>query len=77
LTRFNPVKFFVIFFIGKIIITTLGAYLGSQTSFVLTDMFGSPVMVGGSIVMTIVITFLLVKYDLGALVMKFWRRIAG
>jgi membrane protein YqaA with SNARE-associated domain len=77
LTRYNPVKFFVVFFVGKILVTTLGAYLGSQTSLALTDMIGSPVVIGGSIVLTIVVTYLLVKYDLGALVMKLWRRLAG
>jgi uncharacterized membrane protein YdjX (TVP38/TMEM64 family) len=77
LTRFNPVKFFVVFFSGKILVTMLGAYFGSQTSLALTDLIGSPAVIGGSIVLTIVVTYLLVKYDLGALVMKLWRRIAG
>ena len=77
LTRFNPVKFFAVFFVGKILVTTLGAFLGSQTSLALTDLIGSPAVIVGSIVLTIVVTYLLVKYDLGALVMKFWRRLAG
>ena len=76
LTRFNPVKFFTVFFMGKILVTTLGAYLGAQTSLALTDLIGSPAVIGGSVVVTIIVTYLLVKYDLGALVMKLWRRFA-
>lgn len=64
LMKYNPVKFFVFFFAGKMLITTLGASAGSGISLTLVNVLGSPLLAVLSVVLTVAATYLLVKIDL-------------
>jgi membrane protein YqaA with SNARE-associated domain len=65
LMKYNPLKFFTIFFIGKTTITIPGAYLGLYTRLSLIDLFDNLTLMGFSIALTVVATIILVKVDLG------------
>jgi membrane protein YqaA with SNARE-associated domain len=64
LMRYNPLKFFGIYFFGKVIITVIGAYMGSFVSISLMDIIGGTNLLIISVVSTIVITYVMMKVDL-------------
>ncbi len=74
LMKYSPVKFFVAFFLGKMSITILGAFLGSLTGHVLEEYVSSEVMITVSVILTVVVTIILLKVDLGKLAEKFLKR---
>jgi len=65
LMKYNPLKFFTIFFVGKAIITIPGAYLGLYTRLSLTGLFDNLTLMILSIALTVIATIILVKVDLG------------
>jgi uncharacterized membrane protein YdjX (TVP38/TMEM64 family) len=64
LVEYNPIKFFTIFCSGKIIITTVGAFIGATVSLTLENVIGNPILIASSILFTIVITYILMKVDI-------------
>ncbi len=70
LMKYNPVKFFTAFFLGKLSITIIGAFLGSWTGKALSEWLSVDAMVVLSIALTVVITVILLKVDVGKLVEK-------
>ncbi len=75
LTKYNPYKFFVAYFLGKLIITITGAFLGSWTGQRIAEWLTPQGTIAVSIVLTIIITIILLKVDLGKLAEKFSRRL--
>ncbi|MDQ1280093.1 MAG: hypothetical protein QG670_1355 [Thermoproteota archaeon] len=61
LMRFSPVRFFVAFFSGKVLITVAGAYFGQKFSLAIEEYLGQSVTIIISIVSTVVITIVLMK----------------
>jgi uncharacterized membrane protein YdjX (TVP38/TMEM64 family) len=74
LMKYSPVKFFTAYFLGKLSITILGAFLGVWTKNALSEFVSQETMVVLSIVLTIVITVILLKVDLGKLAKKILKR---
>ncbi len=74
LMKYSPSKFFSAYFLGKLLITTIGAYVGIVTGEALTSTFGSTVLVLGSIALTIIVTVLLLKVDVGKILNKIFKR---
>jgi len=74
LMKYNPVKFFTAYFLGKLSIAVAGAFLGNLAGDVFSAYIGPEVMVVISIVLTVVITVVLLKVDLGKLTQRFLRR---
>ena len=66
LMKYSPLKFFMFYFTGKMIVTTVGAKLGSSVSLTFIDLLENPFLVGISVVLTLVATYVLVKVDLEA-----------
>ena len=64
LMKYNPVKFFAFYFAGKMIVTTLGASVGSGISLTLVDVLGSPLLAVLSVALTLAATYILTKVDL-------------
>jgi membrane protein DedA with SNARE-associated domain len=64
LLKYNPIKFFVIFLLGKLMITIPGAYFGSHVSLNLFDLLGNPLLIVVSLISTVVVTYVLMKVDL-------------
>ena len=65
LVNYSPLKFLLVFFIGKIVITVPGAYVGSSASKVLCESIGQIPITIGSIIITILVTIVLLKVDFG------------
>jgi membrane protein DedA with SNARE-associated domain len=74
LLKYNPVKFFLAFFLGKLSITVLGAYLGKLGEGVLSPFISQEAMIVISIVLTIVFTVVLLKVDVGKVAEKVLKR---
>ncbi len=74
LLKYNPFKFFSAFFLGKLSITVLGAFLGSWTNSTFSELLSPEAMVAISIILTIVITVILLKVDIGDLAARFLKR---
>jgi membrane protein YqaA with SNARE-associated domain len=75
LTKYSPYKFFSAYFLGKLVITISGAFLGSWTGQRFAEWLSPEVTITVSIALTIIITFVLLKVDLGKLTEKINRRL--
>ncbi|MEM3578129.1 MAG: VTT domain-containing protein [Candidatus Bathyarchaeia archaeon] len=64
LLKYNPVKFFVPYFIGKLLISVIGAYLGNTAQEQLAPFISQEALVIASIIFTIIVTVLLLKVDI-------------
>lgn len=70
LIKYNPVKFFISYFAGKLLISSIGAYLGETGQKLLEPFVSQEILVVASIIFTIVVTILLLKVD----ITQFFRR---
>ncbi|XHH07727.1 MAG: hypothetical protein ACFCUE_09095 [Candidatus Bathyarchaeia archaeon] len=75
LTKYSPYKFFTAYFLGKLVITVSGAFLGYWTGQQFAEWLSPEVTIAVSVALTIIITFVLLKVDLGKLAEKISRRI--
>jgi len=70
LVRYSPLRFLLAFFVGKLVVTIPGAYMGRSASLVLSKVIGDFHLHIASIVFTIIVTVILLKVDLT----KLWAR---
>ena len=63
LMRFSPIKFFIAFFTGKVIVTVVGAYFGQKFSLTLEEYLGQNATITISVISTILITIALMKKE--------------
>ena len=75
LTKYSPYKFFSAYFLGKLVITVAGAFLGSWVEQTFSEWLPFEVTIAVSVALTIVITVVLLKVDLGKLLEKISRRL--
>ncbi len=78
LMKYSPIKFFTAYFLGKLTIAIVGAFLGNIAGDFLLNWF-TPfesfiISIVVSIVLTIVITLILLKVDVGKLSEKIFHR---
>jgi uncharacterized membrane protein YdjX (TVP38/TMEM64 family) len=73
LLKYSPVKFFSAFFMGKLSITVVGAFLGSWTKSTFSGWLSPEAIITLSIVLTIIITVILSKTDMSNLTEKFLK----
>jgi uncharacterized membrane protein YdjX (TVP38/TMEM64 family) len=64
LMKYNLAKFSLAFFLGKITITVLGAYLGKASQSFLSSIASHEVLTILSIVLTVIITIVILKIDI-------------
>jgi uncharacterized membrane protein YeaQ/YmgE (transglycosylase-associated protein family) len=74
LLRYNPVKLFLAYFAGKLLIGIVGAYLGKLTHEVFVSTVSDEVLMIISIIVTVVVTILLLKVDVGKLAERMLKR---
>jgi uncharacterized membrane protein YdjX (TVP38/TMEM64 family) len=74
LMKYSPAKFFLSYFLGKLSITVAGAFLGSFSEGYFSKWLNPDVMVGISIALTVVITVILLKVDMGKLAQRFLKK---
>jgi membrane protein DedA with SNARE-associated domain len=77
LMKYSPVKFFAAYFLGKLSITVLGAFLGSWTKSTFSEWLSPEAMIALSIILTVVVTIILLKVDVSKLAERFRKRKAG
>lgn len=70
LMKYNPAKFCLAIFLGKISITILGAYLGQMSAGFLSSTLSQIALITLSITLTIAITIILLKVDITKIVQK-------
>jgi membrane protein YqaA with SNARE-associated domain len=75
LMRYNPLKFMLPFFAGKLFVGVLGAYLGGFGEQFLGGFLSQEVLPIISIVLTIVITVILLKVDLSIMAERMLKRL--
>jgi membrane protein DedA with SNARE-associated domain len=76
LMKYNPLKFFSAFFLGKLSITVIGAFLGAFAGETFSEFLSPELTIVISIILTIVITIVLLKVDLGKLAERVVQRFA-
>jgi membrane protein DedA with SNARE-associated domain len=75
LMKYNPAKFCLAIFLGKILITTLGAYLGQFGQGALSSLITQEALIALSIILTIAITIILLKIDITKIAQKIQKTI--
>jgi len=74
LMKYNPAKFFTAYFLGKVTITIVGAFLGAWTEHVLSPFLSQEAMIVLSVILTILITVILLKVDIGKIIENIFKR---
>jgi uncharacterized membrane protein YdjX (TVP38/TMEM64 family) len=74
LMKYNPAKFCLAFFAGKLLITVIGAYLGTLSQALLLPFISQEILIVASIVLTIVVTIALLKIDVTKIAEKILKR---
>jgi membrane protein YqaA with SNARE-associated domain len=74
LMKYNPAKFYLAAFLGKVSITVVGAYLGIMGGGFLFSFISNGVFIVLSIILTIAVTIMLLKIDLGKIAERMLRR---
>ena len=80
LMKYSPMKFLVAYFLGKLSITVLGAFLGSWTGSFVENWLGfTPeatfvLSIVVSVILTVVITVILLKVDLDSVMQKYLHK---
>jgi membrane protein DedA with SNARE-associated domain len=68
LMKYSTTKFFTAFFLGKLSITIVGAFLGAWTKSTLSEWFSPEVTIALAVILTIVATVILLKVDVAKLI---------
>jgi len=74
LLKYNPAKFFLAYFAGKLLITVAGAYIGRLGEDLLASVISQEAIIRVWIVLTITITVILLKGDVEKIAQKVLRR---
>jgi uncharacterized membrane protein YdjX (TVP38/TMEM64 family) len=74
LMKYSPAKFFSSYFLGKIEITIVGVFLRSSVEANFSGLFSPLEMMVISIVLTITITVIMFKGDVGKILDKTFKR---
>ena len=74
LMKYSPSKFFLSYFLGKLTIAIAGAFIGQEASTLFSGWLSPEVMVAISIILTVVITLILLKVDIGKLAERFLKK---
>ena len=74
LVRYSPLRFLQVFFLGKLVVTIPGAYLGHTAGSTLCELVGDIPAAIMSVIFTVIITVVLLKVDLDKLWSKWTRK---
>ena len=75
--RYSPLRFLMAYFLGKLLITSTGAYLGRLGQNLLSPIVNQELLTALSIALTIVVTLMVLKVDVGKAIAEFRRRLAS
>jgi membrane protein YqaA with SNARE-associated domain len=74
LLKYNPAKFYLVLFLGKLSITIVGAFFGRISEGLLASFMSQQLFMIASIILTIAVTVVLLKVDIEELARKILRR---
>lgn len=74
LMKYSPTKFFLSYFLGKLTIAIAGAFIGQEASNLFSNWLSPEALIVISIVLTVVVTIILLKVDLGKLTEQILHR---
>jgi membrane protein DedA with SNARE-associated domain len=74
LMKYSPTKFFLSYFLGKLTIAIAGAFIGQEASNLFSNWLSPEALIVISIVLTVVITIILLKVDIGKLAEQILHR---
>lgn len=74
LIKYNPAKFYIAYFAGKLSITLVGAYLGRFGAHLLSPVISPEILTVISITLTVIFTIALLKIDVEKTVNRILRR---
>jgi len=74
LLKYNPAKFYLAYFLGKLCIAITGAYLASLGQRFLAPWISSDILMVASIALTIIVTIVLLKVDVEKIKEKIFKR---
>jgi len=74
LLKYNPAKFYIVYFLGKLSITIPGAYLGILSEGLFASATGQEVLMIASIVLTVVVTIVLFKVDVEKIAERVFKK---
>jgi membrane protein YqaA with SNARE-associated domain len=74
LMKYSPAKFFAAYFLGKLTIAVAGAFIGKEASILFGGWISPEAMIIVSIILTVIITIILFKVDLGKLAEKYIKK---
>jgi membrane protein YqaA with SNARE-associated domain len=74
LLKYSPAKFFTSYFLGKITITIAGVFLGSWVEANFSGLLNPLEMVAISITLTVIITVIMFKVDMGKIAEKIFKK---
>jgi len=74
LMKYSPAKFFLSYFLGKLTIAVAGAFIGQEASNLFSGWLSPEIIVAISIILTVIITIILLKVDLGKLSERFLKK---
>lgn len=77
MSHYSPVKFFVGYFTGKVLVSVAGAYVGRQSALTFQGLFPSNEYIIVTAIASILIASALLKADLPALTSRIKRRLKG
>lgn len=77
LIRYNPTKFFLAYFLGKLSIAVPGAYLGKLGQNFLAPLVSQEILMVISILLTVIVTIVLLKIDVVKIAEKIMKRKIG
>jgi len=77
LMKYSPPKFFLSYFLGKITITVAGVFLGSWVEATFSGLFNPLEMIALSIALTVIITIVMFKVDVGKETDKILKKLKG
>jgi uncharacterized membrane protein YdjX (TVP38/TMEM64 family) len=74
LLKYNPAKFYIVYFLGKLSITIPGAYLGILSEGLFASATSQVVLMIASIVLTVVVTIVLFKVDVEKIAERVFKK---
>lgn len=74
LLKYNPAKFYIVYFLGKLSITIPGAYLGILSEGLFASATSQEVLMIASIVLTVVVTIVLFKVDVEKIAERVFKK---
>jgi membrane protein YqaA with SNARE-associated domain len=74
LMKYSPAKFFSVYFLGKLSITVVGAFLGAWTGTTFSEWLSQSETFALSVILTIIITVIMLKVDVGKLAQRILKK---